>query len=936
MFDFSYETQAFFIDAASGSLGFATNWLLQSTILISIGLFVGWMLKSRGSAVQSVVYRTTLLAIFACPLATLALSASGFTGWSIDMPVAWETREAVEAVHGLETPIEVATLPEFDSDPMERQSATEPFADDLPSAPPVNFEIGNAAESKFGDSNVSIQAEDLELASSSIAMPEPTPTTSISENQISIHGFGFIAITVSIIWLAVALFFIIRLIGASYSLRRLTRGSTPVSEPLRCECDRLAKQIDVATPRLLRSPFLPSPCLAGIRRPAILLPADDSELSIQDLLVHELAHLRRKDCHWNLLRQIATAVFFFQPLAWILSRRIEVTAEEVCDDFVVQFGGDRADYANRLVNIAELSTSRIAPVGVGVVSFRSMLSSRVSRILDTSRVISTRASRLLLLSVLGCGILGTAFTGLLGLRSELPQSLDDSSLVVAEDASLSLSEETNSSQVDAQSTKVNGKVVDSNGKPVPNATVKVVRSRVIPYRGGNEHDGIATIQTDRNGHFEVDVPSAKQIEQFTSGSYGQWESAQIIASSPSHVMDWDSVDQNVEKQDLTLRINRLTGKPSESVRGRLVYADGSPASGVEVRVSQLCDTLSDGVHQWINDESLVAAPVDIFPKSANRLRSGHPSLPEKAITDDSGRFMISGINEKHSLTLSIAGQGVMHEGFTVFNCKMRSFKSNGKPFYGTEFEHTVTRGKSVRGSVVCSETGEALAGVKIAANIASSDDSSFRTSASVASDAEGQFTLEGLSPNAKFTLKITPPDDIPYFAIRNQEVPPSDGEQPAKVDIKLRPGVFVLGKVADSANGNPVSARVFYFPFKGNLNAKKYRRFQSDINWTLPASEGNATNEKGEFRVVGIPGEGILTALCDDAQKWRAGFGAEEIKGYSPSYTQFDTHDHCAPWLYNGLVEIDVPTMVRIIPETCKLIAAGRFACGQPMLMVSS
>ena len=92
MFNFGYETQAFFIDLTAGTVGFAVNWLLQSTILILTGLAVAKLIKSRGSAAESLVYRTTLVAIFACPLATLVLSATGFTGWSISMRIAWESQ----------------------------------------------------------------------------------------------------------------------------------------------------------------------------------------------------------------------------------------------------------------------------------------------------------------------------------------------------------------------------------------------------------------------------------------------------------------------------------------------------------------------------------------------------------------------------------------------------------------------------------------------------------------------------------------------------------------------------------------------------------------------------------------------------------------------------------------------------------------------------
>jgi hypothetical protein len=107
-------------------------------------------------------------------------------------------------------------------------------------------------------------------------------------------------------------------------------------------------------------------------------------------------------------------VAFFQPLLWKLSRRLEMTAEEVCDDYVVQFGGDPIEYAYRLVDIAELCTAPMAVAGVGIVSLGSMLARRVQRIMDTSRSLSTRVGSALLALVLIGGFVGTAIVGLVG------------------------------------------------------------------------------------------------------------------------------------------------------------------------------------------------------------------------------------------------------------------------------------------------------------------------------------------------------------------------------------------------------------------------------------------------------------------------------------------------------------------------------------------
>ena len=192
-------------------------------------------------------------------------------------------------------------------------------------------------------------------------------------------------------------------------LRRLAVVAGPHEQEL---CAELARRLSVLPPRVLRSPFLHSPCLDGLRRPAILLPEDADE-HLRETLVHELAHLVRRDAVWNLLRHVMTILGWHQPLLWILSRRLEATGEEVCDDFVVQIGTDRARYAGHLLALATRTLPPISPATVGMISLRSMLARRVVRILDASRRPSTRLGVRAAGLILAAGFTATGLAGLL-------------------------------------------------------------------------------------------------------------------------------------------------------------------------------------------------------------------------------------------------------------------------------------------------------------------------------------------------------------------------------------------------------------------------------------------------------------------------------------------------------------------------------------------
>ena len=100
---FDAETEIFVLNGAGTLANFAVNWLVQSTLLIAAGLVAGRLLHARGAAAQSIVYRTTLIAVLVCPLATMALWTAGFSGWSVQLPDTWAMQiDEAEPTAGLE------------------------------------------------------------------------------------------------------------------------------------------------------------------------------------------------------------------------------------------------------------------------------------------------------------------------------------------------------------------------------------------------------------------------------------------------------------------------------------------------------------------------------------------------------------------------------------------------------------------------------------------------------------------------------------------------------------------------------------------------------------------------------------------------------------------------------------------------------------------
>lgn len=137
---------------------------------------------------------------------------------------------------------------------------------------------------------------------------------------------------------------------------------------------------------LLVSPQLHSPISWGVMRPVILLDpgAAADEARAEAIIAHELAHVARLDWVVMLLGRVATAIFWFNPLVWLLARRCHEISEEAADDAVLRSNIDRAHYADILIGAARHDNRAMFLAANGVAGAGS-LTNRVERVLDGSR-----------------------------------------------------------------------------------------------------------------------------------------------------------------------------------------------------------------------------------------------------------------------------------------------------------------------------------------------------------------------------------------------------------------------------------------------------------------------------------------------------------------------------------------------------------------------
>jgi beta-lactamase regulating signal transducer with metallopeptidase domain len=149
-----------------------------------------------------------------------------------------------------------------------------------------------------------------------------------SETLLALWSIGTLS------WLGFVLFRVIL-------FQRLLRHARPAPEDLQERAEYLAKRLGLPrSPAVWLAPGTVSPMLWALGwRPRLILPerlVDRLTWSRLDtLLLHELAHVRRRD-HWvRWLELVVTGLYWWHPVVWWARRELREAEEHCCDAWVV-------------------------------------------------------------------------------------------------------------------------------------------------------------------------------------------------------------------------------------------------------------------------------------------------------------------------------------------------------------------------------------------------------------------------------------------------------------------------------------------------------------------------------------------------------------------------------------------------------------------------
>ncbi|MDR1957978.1 MAG: M56 family metallopeptidase [Planctomycetaceae bacterium] len=365
------------------------------------------------------------------------------------------------------------------------------------------------------------------------------------------------------VWGMVMFFRLLRLAVSVTAVRKMTATAVPFPLPQEIPNTetiggkfRIHRKIPVLTNPQVNIPFT-----AKIVHPVIFLPQSmqkENADTLRLVLMHETAHIARRDVFWQLLSRIVSAVYWFHPLVYWLTRKIRQEREFACDDAVLLSCQNRKDsipedYASVLLNISESlrRTPTWIPGCTVAMAQTHQIEKRIRAILDLKRVrrpVRRMSGLILILSICSITALAGMFSPFEAERKTPDSAARHESETVPAD-----------SRVDEnKKVTIHGKVHLPQGvtlKDMPSRSVHVLCSY-------NKWQGYGiSIDVGEDGNFQHDAPVSSWIMLFADSFDG-------LASKTVNTQV--TAEQSPGQYD----IHFTKGVP---VRVKISYADGTPA-----------------------------------------------------------------------------------------------------------------------------------------------------------------------------------------------------------------------------------------------------------------------------------------------------------------------------------------------------------------------
>ena len=399
-------------------------------------------------------------------------------------------------------------------------------------------------------------------------------------------------------WLCIAGILIIRLIASLLLISRIKRNASPARNNLVGSVRQSEQRVlQRRTVNVGVSREIPSAVAAGYFYPMILLPEgmlnELNDEEIEQIILHELAHIRRYDDWTILLQQIVSAIFFFHPAVWALGHLMNRDREIACDDWVISLARTPKSYATCLAKVASMKfrTPRVL-FAAQATSGKHQLFTRVKRILDRNRTISVRISRLLYICIVAFTLVIIQMLQYLSPEVAFSQPVSQYSVEQSARPEISvyneLEKESEKDEQKERNLKSGEQIpsepsqIEENGfsRVTPNLeTIAPAKLQVSTVGSTLLKDSLGVVEKigdDKSTHntsLENVLPSAKnqQDEPLSKKSMMRWLEAVRSISSPSEksqllVKVVPVLHQDVEVQNLFLKVAFSLSSDMEKTR----------------------------------------------------------------------------------------------------------------------------------------------------------------------------------------------------------------------------------------------------------------------------------------------------------------------------------------------------------------------------------
>jgi len=327
--------------------------LKGSAILVAAALVVR-VLKRQSAARRHLVWSAGIASALLLPFAQFSLPS-----WNV--PV----RYTLAATQGTAAPVHTQRVTSNTGARLNRQPAP-----------------------RLGSSAMSSIDRVSNAGRASLRVPTPGPRAPIPETSLGFPRPTVAQVAIGIWLLGAVIALLPWALGVIARRRLFARASDQLPQPWDQSLLvlRLLGKVPART-RVRATNDCVTPMTWGVVRPIVLIPAntDWNESERRNALLHEFAHVDRGDCVTQFLSRAMCAIYWLNPIAWMVARAERLAREEACDDAVLRAGSRPSAYAEQLLEVAHSFTQRSVAVAALTMARRSSVACRLHGILDAAR-----------------------------------------------------------------------------------------------------------------------------------------------------------------------------------------------------------------------------------------------------------------------------------------------------------------------------------------------------------------------------------------------------------------------------------------------------------------------------------------------------------------------------------------------------------------------